>query len=470
MSMNQIKKLLIANRGEIAVRVIRAAKELGIETVAVYSDVDQGAMHVRLADHRICLGGKSAKESYLNQEKLILAVIQSGADAVHPGYGFFAENAGFADAVRAEGVSYVGPSSEVISLMGDKHEARKHAQTIGVPVIPGMSKGASVSEIKKFAEGIQYPVIVKAVAGGSGRGMRVVTKESELEEKLGEAIREAESSFGNGEVIVEKFLEKPRHIEAQIFGDKFGNVIHFGLRDCSVQRRNQKIIEEAGEIVLNGKLAEKILESAVKLGKSVNYLGAGTIEFLVEGGLDENSPFYFLEMNTRIQVEHTVSEEIYGVDLVKLQLEVEQGKKIATEEFGKNKVGHAIQFRINSEDPKKNFAPTSGRLLYVSRAGGIGVREDGWVESGTEISPYYDSLLTKLIITGNTRAEAIARAKAVLDDFVIDGLETTLSFHRYFVRTELFQEGIIDVRYLEREYKGEILPAKTPGPIKVLTR
>ncbi len=465
--MGTLKRVLIANRSEIAVRVIRAARDMGIESVAVYSDADEGALHVRLADKRIALGGSSAKDTYLNRDKIINAAIQSGADCVHPGYGFFAENADFATAVKAAGLTLIGPSPEAIALMGDKDQARKVAEKHSVPIVPGSTTGVDLKTFKSLAEKIGYPVMIKAVAGGSGRGIRVAEKAEELESKIAEVEREALAAFGNKEIILEKFIVKPRHIEVQVFGDTHGNVVHFCERECSLQRRHQKVVEEAPAPNLHPELRERICKAAVAMAQAVNYVGAGTVEFLVEGGTEAKSNFYFLEMNTRIQVEHPVTEMVTGVDLVKLQFLVAMGEKIGLSQKDIKATGHALEFRVNAENPAENWSPTAGKILYVSRAGGPGVREDGWIESGSRVSTFYDSLLSKVIVYGATREEALTRARRCLNEYVVEGLETTLGFHRWVLKQPPFIEGQVDVKWIEREYRGELVPASSVGPLEL---
>ena len=465
--MKAIRRVLVANRGEIAVRVMRAVREARLESVAVYSDADAGALHVRMADRRVGLGASGARESYLNKEKLIAAAVRSGADAIHPGYGFLAENAEFAGMVREAGLTFVGPTPEVILLMGDKDRARKKAIEVGVPVVPGSEAGASVEEVKGFAARVGYPVIVKAVAGGSGRGMRLVERVEELEEKIAEASKEAEGAFGNGIVFVEKYVSRPRHIEVQVFGDSHGNAMHFGERECSLQRRHQKVVEESPAPRFHPGLRRRMLDAAVSLTKAVGYQGAGTLEFLVEGGEAEDSPFYFLEMNTRIQVEHTVTEEVMGVDLVRLQLEVAGGEALRGELCGLEPKGHAFQFRIYAENPSEGFKPQTGRVAYMSRSGGPGVREDGWAEAGSKISAFYDSLLSKIVVWGETREAAVARAQRVLGEYVVEGLPTTLPFHRWLVGQEAFLKGDLYVRWIDECYQGEQVGARAVGPLEL---
>lgn len=467
----RIKRLLIANRGEIAVRIIRAAQSLGIETVAVYSDADLGAAHIRLADQAIALGPGPAKESYLNQERILLAATQSGVDAIHPGYGFFSENPGFASAVSDEGFNYIGPSAKAIAVMAEKDRAREVVSQVGVPLLPGTAAvtaadAESVKMVERFAETIGYPIIAKAVAGGSGRGMRVINDKSEILGKLKEAQQEAQAAFANGAVFVERYLARPRHIEVQLFGDLHGGLIHLGERECSLQRRHQKLVEECPAPNLHPTLRERICNAALAAAGAVNYHGAGTVEFLVEGGEGAEDPFYFLEMNTRIQVEHPVTEEVTGIDLVRLQLLVAQGEPLPVRQQEIQFRGHAIEFRVSAENPAQSFAPVTGEIQYLSRAGGAGVREDGWVESGTKISPYYDSLLLKLIVSGADRFETLGRARAALDEMVIDGLPTTLGFHRWLLTQPAFQQGRVDIKWIEQNYRGEILHPSAVGPLR----
>lgn len=460
-----MKKLLIANRGEIAVRVIRAARELGIGTVAVYSPADAGSLHVRLADQAVALGASGAKESYLNIPKLLNAARETGADAVHPGYGFLAENAGFARAVLDDGLIFVGPRPEAIALMGAKDQARARVKEWNVPIVPGIEPGASLDDLQSFAQSVGYPVLLKAAFGGSGRGMRVVRSPDEMEARLSEAQREAAAAFSDGTVFLEKYIERPRHIEVQIFGDHTGQIVHFGERECSLQRRHQKLVEEAPAPNLHPKLRERVWQAAVSAAQSVEYIGAGTVEFIVQGGAGADDKFYFLEMNTRIQVEHPVTEEITGVDLVKLQLQVAAGKPLPFTQEDISFRGHSLEFRIYAEKPAEDFRPTTGTIRYLSRPFGPGIREDGWVEAGTAIPPYYDSLLAKFIVRGATRPEALARAQAALDEYLVEGVDTTLPFHRWVVRQSDFQRGAVDTGWIERSYGGQAPVGDMVGPL-----
>ncbi len=448
-------------------RIARAVREAGMESVAIFSEADAGAMHVRCADRRIGLPGSAAKETYLHHDRVIAAAIQSGADAVHPGYGFCAENAAFARAVIAAGLIFIGPSPEAIELMGDKDRARKQAMRSDVPVVPGTDAGIDLDQAAAFGRTHGYPLMVKAVAGGSGRGMRVVERADELPRLFAEAQSEGHAVFGNGTVIIEKLVPKPRHVEVQVFGDSQGTVLHLGERDCSTQRRQQKIIEEAPAPNLHPHVRERMADAAVRLACSVGYCGAGTMEFLVEGGERPDAPFYFLEMNTRIQVEHPVTEAVTGLDLVRWQLDVARGRPLPAAQHDIIMRGHAVEFRVYAEDPQQGFKPASGEVRWISRPTGPGVREDGWAEPGTRISPHYDTLITKLIIWGNDRAEALARARAVLDGYSIDGMPTTLGFHRWLLRCPEFLAGALDVKWIDREYEGTVRHAAGVGPLVV---
>lgn len=448
----EIRKILIANRGEIAVRIIRAARDLGKQSVAVYSEPDSGGIHVRLADEKIPLGGSSAKDTYLNMDKIVLAAIQSGADAIHPGYGFLSENSEFAKKVEDAGLVFIGPSSSLIALMGDKLSARRAAEQAGVPLLDGYTYSGNLAEAKKFSSKIGYPVIVKASAGGSGRGIRVCDKEEDLAEALEDASREGEAAFGSGVVYVEKFLRNPKHIEVQIVGDLHGDVAHFFERECSLQRRRQKLLEEAPAITVSQKVRDTLLEAAVSLAKKTGYHSAGTIEFLVD--TENAGKFYFLEMNTRIQVEHPVTEQITGSDLVVLQIQIAEGQKALLKQI-KKPLGHSIEFRIYSEDTKNKFAPVQGRIQEALLPLGPGVRLDSWIEKGSVVSPYYDAMLAKIIISGEDRTQVIARARRAFYETRIEGLTTNISFFRWLLEQEAFISGKYDIRWLEANYAGE---------------
>ncbi len=439
-----IKKVLIANRGEIALRVIRACRELGISTVAVYSEADRYALHVRFADEAICIGPAPSKESYLNIPRILAAAEITNADAIHPGYGFLSENAQFVDICLSSGINFIGPRPEMISAMGDKSSAKETMKKAGVPVVPG-SDGVvkDVEEAKRLAKEIGVPIIIKATAGGGGRGMRIVKDESEVEKAFQTARAEAEAAFGNPDVYIEKYLEEPRHIEIQLLGDSHGNVIHLGERDCSVQRRHQKLIEESPSPAIDEELRERIGNAAVKGAKSVKYLGAGTIEFL----LDKHKNFYFMEMNTRIQVEHPVTEYVSGFDLIKSQIDIANGKKISAKKVKLQ--GHAIECRINAEDPNHDFRPSPGKITALHFCGGLGVRVDSHIYSGYEIPPNYDSLLAKLIVYGKNREEAIAKMYSALDECIIEGVHTTIPFHKKVMKSEKFRSGVFDTKFIE---------------------
>jgi acetyl-CoA carboxylase, biotin carboxylase subunit len=438
------KKVLIANRGEIALRIIRVCKQFGIKTVAVYSQADRDSLHVRFADEAVCIGPPPGKESYLKIPRIIAAAEITNVDAIHPGYGFLAENANFAEICATTGIKFIGPTAEMIASMGDKAFAKDTMKKAGVPVIPG-SDGIvkSSGDAVDIAKGIGYPVIIKAVAGGGGRGMRIVREESELEVAFKTASHEAEQAFGNAGVYIEKFVEQPRHIEIQVFGDRFGNAIHFGERDCSVQRRHQKLVEESPSPFVDEPLRKRMGEAAIKACKAVAYENAGTIEFLV----DKNKNFYFMEMNTRIQVEHPVTEQVTGHDLVKLQLQVAAGERLPRGKIVAR--GHAIECRINAEDPANNFRPNPGKITDFHMPGGFGVRVDTHSYTGYHVPPYYDSLIAKLIVFAQTRDGAIAKMKSALDEFTIEGIKTTIPFQRQVMQDERFVSGNFDTSFLE---------------------
>ncbi len=440
------RKVLIANRGEIALRVIRACRELGVRTVAVYSEADRESLHVRFADDDICIGPPPSRLSYLRIPALIAAAELTGADAIHPGYGFLAENAEFADTCAASNIAFIGPTGDQIRAMGDKASARRLAKEAGVPTVPG-SPGvmASAEEALPVAEEIGFPVIIKATAGGGGKGMRIARDADEFPQLFSLAQNEALSAFGNGEVYVEKFLDRPRHVEIQVMGDSHGSVVHFGERDCSVQRRHQKLIEEAPSPALTGELREAMGTAAVRLAEAIGYVGAGTVEFL----LDEDGSFYFMEMNTRIQVEHPVTEMVTGRDLVKEQILMAAGGKV--DRRGKKLRGHAIEVRINAEDPFKNFQPSPGLITAYHPPGGPGVRVDTHVYAGYTVPPYYDSLLAKLIVHGRDRAEALVRLGQALDSFILEGVTTTIPFLARVIAHPEFVAGTIDTKFIERQ-------------------
>jgi len=442
------QKVLIANRGEIALRVIRACKELGIATVAVYSEADRECLHVRFADDDVCIGRAPSRDSYLNIPRIIAAAEITGADAIHPGYGFLAENAEFAEIVRTSGIAFIGPTPDQIRQMGDKAAARKLAQQHGVPTVPG-SPGPveSIDDALPLAEGIGFPVIIKAAAGGGGKGMRVAKDADDFARSFQLARSEALSAFGNGEVYVEKYLARPRHIEIQIMGDQHGKAMHLCERDCSVQRRHQKLIEEAPSPAVDQQLRDQIGGAAVRLAEAISYVGAGTIEFL----LDEDGSFYFMEMNTRIQVEHPVTEMCTNFDLVKEQIRVAAGEPLSLVLHGNRLRGHAMECRVNAEDPARNFQPSPGLITAFHPPGGPGVRVDTHIYDGYTVPPYYDSLLAKVIVHGNDRDEAIARMRQALDSFIIEGVTTTIPFLGRVMRHPDFIAGNVDTKFLERE-------------------
>ena len=441
--------MLIANRGEIALRIIRACRELGIKTVAVYSEADRYSLHVRFADEAVCIGPPPSKESYLSIPRLIAAAEVTNADAIHPGYGFLSENASFAEICATSGLTFVGPKPESITAMGDKSLAKETMRRAGVPVIPG-SEGvvSDINQAKRIAGEIGYPIIIKATAGGGGRGMRIVRDQSELENLFRTASHEAEKAFGNPSVYFEKYLEQPRHVEIQVMGDQYGNVVHFGERDCSIQRRHQKLVEESPSPALTPELREAMGAAAVKGAKSVHYLGAGTIEFL----LDSHKNFYFMEMNTRIQVEHPVTEEVIGGDLLKLQIEVAAGDRL--KKLKVKPEWHAMECRINAEDPAHDFRPSPGKIVTFHMPGGFGVRVDTHAYAGYEIPQYYDSLVAKLIVKAKTREEVVEKMYHTLDEFIIEGIQTTIPFHKKLMRNEEFRSGIFDTKFIEHfQYK-----------------
>lgn len=439
-------KVLVANRGEIALRVIRACKEMGISTVAVYSEADAEALHVRFADQAVCIGPPPSAKSYLDYRNVIAAAEITGADAIHPGYGFLAENAEFAEVCADNGLTFIGPSPDAIRRMGDKALAKKTMRDAGVPVTPGSEGGvADLNEVRRLAAEIGFPIILKASAGGGGKGMRVVRAAEQLESNYELARAEAEQSFNNPELYLEKFIINPRHIEIQVMGDSFGNAVHLGERDCSIQRRHQKLIEEGPSPALTEEMRQQLGDAAVAGSKAVNYVGAGTMEFL----LSADGSFNFMEMNTRIQVEHPVTEEITGTDLVREQIRVCAGEELAWKQEDIQIRGHAIEFRINAEDPARNFLPMPGTITALHKPGGIGVRVDTHIYEGYRIPPYYDSLIAKLIVRGDDRTHALARAKRALEEFVVEGVPTTVPFHLEMLEEERFRNGDVSTAFLE---------------------
>jgi acetyl-CoA carboxylase biotin carboxylase subunit len=450
------KKVLVANRGEIALRVIRACRELGVQTVAVYSEADRESLHVRFADDDVCIGPAPSRDSYLRIPRLIAAAEITGADAIHPGYGFLAENAEFAETCAASGITFIGPTPDQIRVMGDKASARRAMADVGVPIVPGTPGPVEdVDEALGFARDIGFPVIIKAAAGGGGKGMRVARDADDFARSFQLARSEALSAFGNGDVYVEKFLERPRHVEFQVLGDSKGKVIHLGERDCSVQRRHQKLIEEAPCPVMTPELRERMGEAAVRGAQAINYVGAGTVEML----LDTDGSFYFMEMNTRIQVEHPVTEMLTGVDLVKEQIRVAAGQELTVTALPSFR-GHVIECRVNAEDPARNFQPSPGRIDVFHPPGGPGVRVDTHVYAGYTVPPFYDSLLAKLIVQGRDRAEAIRRMQIALESFVVEGVTTTIPFLARVMQHPNFMAGDVHTKFLEFE-GAELM--KEPG-------
>ncbi|AQL30270.1 acetyl-CoA carboxylase biotin carboxylase subunit [Prochlorococcus marinus str. XMU1401] len=443
-----VEKVLIANRGEIALRIVRSCRELGIATVAVFSTVDKKALHVQLADEAVCVGDSLSNKSYLNIPNILAAATSRGVDAIHPGYGFLAENDKFAEMCNDHGIVFIGPSPKAIRSMGDKSTAKETMEAVGVPTVPG-SQGllSNVDEAYKLADEIGYPVIIKATAGGGGRGMRLVENSDNLEKMFKAAQGEAEAAFGNDGLYMEKFIKKPRHVEIQILADRSGNVVHLGERDCSVQRRHQKLLEESPSPAINTELRKKMGNAAIAAAKSIGYEGAGTVEFLV----DDDNNFYFMEMNTRIQVEHPVTEMVTGVDLIAEQIKIASGAKL---EFNQDDIhlnGHAIECRINAEDPSHNFRPSPGKITGWLPPGGPGVRVDSHVYTGYEIPPFYDSLIGKLIVWGKDRNTAIKRMNRALNECAVTGIPTTINFHLTLLNKSKFKQGKIHTKYVEEE-------------------
>ena len=438
------KKILIANRGEIALRIIRTCREMGIKTVAVYSTADKDSLHVKFADEAVCIGGPKSAESYLNIPHIMAACEITNADAVHPGYGFLAENAKFAQICADHGIKFIGPTPDMINKMGDKITAKETMIKAGVPVVPG-GEGLleSVEEAKKLAKEIVYPVIIKATAGGGGKGMRVVWSEAEIEKAFSDAKMEAAASFKNDGLYMEKFVEEPRHIEIQVAGDQFGNVCHLSERDCSIQRRHQKLVEESPSPFMTSELRQRMGEAAIKAASAINYESVGTIEFLV----DKHRNFYFMEMNTRIQVEHCVTEEVVSYDLIKEQIKIAAGEKISGKNYEPQL--HAIECRINAEDPYNDFRPSPGKITVLHTPGGHGVRVDSHVYAGYVIPPYYDSMIGKLITVAQTREEAINTMYRALSEYVIEGVKTTIPFHLQLMQNEDFRKGNFTTKFLE---------------------
>lgn len=449
-----MKKILIANRGEIALRVMRSAREMNIKTVAIYSEVDRTAPHVKYADEAVCVGPAASAESYLRGDKIIEVCKELDVDGIHPGYGFLSENADFARAVSKAGLTLIGPSPEAMEVMGDKLAAKAAVKNYNIPMVPGTDEAITdVAAAKKIAEEIGFPILIKASAGGGGKGMRVVESASEFEEQMDLAVSEATSAFGDGSVFIERYVGSPRHIEIQVLADNHGNVVHLFERECSVQRRHQKVIEEAPSAVLTEEIRNQMGECAVRVAKACNYSGAGTVEFL----LDENKNFYFLEMNTRLQVEHPVTEMITGVDLVKEQINVARGENLSFKQEDLKINGHAMEVRVYAEDAKNNFLPDIGTLQTYTIPKGNGVRVDDGLEQGMEIPIYYDPMIAKLITHADSREEAIDRMIRACDEYVISGLETTLPFGKYVMEHEAFRSGNFDTHFVKKHFDADKL-------------
>ncbi|MEQ9404108.1 MAG: acetyl-CoA carboxylase biotin carboxylase subunit [Cyclobacteriaceae bacterium] len=452
--MMPIKKILVANRGEIAIRVMRSAKEMGIATVAVYSDADKLLPHASYADEAVNIGPATASESYLVQDKIIEACKLTGADAIHPGYGFLSENASFAERVEKEGITFIGPSPHAIRVMGDKLTSKQTVKKFDVPLVPGMDEPISdIKKAKKVADEIGYPIMIKASAGGGGKGMRIVNDSKDFEEQMDRAMSEARNSFGNDEVFVEKFIASPKHIEVQVMGDKHGNIVHLFERECSIQRRHQKVVEEAPSALLTQERRMEIGQAAVNVAKSCDYYGAGTVEFIA----DEKMDFYFLEMNTRLQVEHPVTELITGVDLVKEQIRVAEGNKLSFRQDDLTIHGHSLEVRVYAEDPENNFLPDTGNLQTYIRPQGAGVRVDDGYEQGLDVSIYYDPMIAKLITYGKDRNEAIERMKRAINEYIISGVKTTLPFCEYVLNHVEFLDGTFTTKFVETHFTPDVL-------------
>ncbi|WP_339624690.1 acetyl-CoA carboxylase biotin carboxylase subunit [uncultured Winogradskyella sp.] len=452
-----MKKLLVANRGEIAIRVMRTAKKMGIKTVAVFSEVDRNAPHVKYADEAVCIGPAPSNESYLRGDKIIEVAKNLNVDGIHPGYGFLSENADFAELCEKNNILFIGPRSHAIRVMGSKLAAKDTVKDYNIPMVPGTDEAITdISEAKKIAKEIGFPILIKASAGGGGKGMRIVENAAEFESQMDRAISEATNAFGDGSVFIEKYVASPRHIEIQIMADSHGNVLHFFERECSVQRRHQKVVEEAPSAVLTPKLREEMGQAAINVARSCDYIGAGTVEFL----LDENLNFYFLEMNTRLQVEHPVSEWIAGVDLVELQIKVARGEKLDIKQEDLKINGHALELRVYAEDPMNNFLPSVGNLEVYKLPEGDNIRVDNGFEEGMDIPIYYDPMLSKLITYGKTREEAIELMIKAIENYHIKGVETTLPFGRFVCEHEAFRSGNFDTHFVKKYYSPSLLEAQ----------
>ena len=454
--MKKIDKILVANRGEIALRVMKSAKKMGISTVAVYSDADRNAPHVLFADESVHLGPPASSESYLVMDKIIQAAKDTGTDAIHPGYGFLSENAEFAKKLESAGIIFIGPRVHAISVMGSKLAAKEAVKNYDIPMVPGTDTAITdIAEAKKIAAGIGFPILVKASAGGGGKGMRIVENVDEFESQMERAISEAESSFGDGSVFIEKYVSSPRHIEIQVLADEHGNTVHLFERECSIQRRHQKVVEEAPSAVLTPALREEMGAAAVRVAQACDYTGAGTVEFLLE----DNKHFYFLEMNTRLQVEHPVTEMITGVDLVEQQIKIARGEKLSFTQSDLSITGHAVELRVYAEAPAENFLPSVGKLSVYKRPSGAGIRVDDGFEQGMDIPIYYDPMIAKLITYGSTRKEAISMMKNAIADYKIEGPQTTLPFGRFVMEHEAFVSGQFDTHFVKEYFNKEAMSA-----------
>jgi len=453
-----MKKILVANRGEIAIRVMKTAQKMGIKTVAVFSTADRNAPHVRFADEAICIGEPPSNQSYLRGEKIIEVALKLNVDAIHPGYGFLSENADFAELCEQNNIIFIGPRSKAIKIMGSKLAAKEAVKHYNIPMVPGIDEAITeVSKAKQIAKEIGFPILIKASAGGGGKGMRIVEKESDLESQMKRAISEATSAFGDGSVFIEKYVTSPRHVEIQVMADSHGNVLHFFERECSIQRRHQKVIEEAPSAILTPKLRHEMGEAAIKVAKSCDYLGAGTVEFL----MDADHNFFFLEMNTRLQVEHPVSEIIAGVDLVELQIRVARGEALKMKQEDLKIHGHALELRVYAEDPLNDFLPSVGHLDVYKLPVGKGIRVDNGFEEGMDIPIYYDPMLSKLITFADTREEAIQLMIKAIDNYHIKGVQTTLPFGKYVFEHEAFRSGKFDTHFVKKYYSAEVLKKQT---------
>ncbi|MFT5752978.1 MAG: acetyl-CoA carboxylase biotin carboxylase subunit [Flavobacterium sp.] len=455
--MKKIKKILVANRGEIAIRVMKTAQKMGIKTVAVYSTIDRNALHVKFADEAVCIGEAPSSQSYLRGDKIIEVAKELGVDAIHPGYGFLSENAQFAELCEKNNIIFIGPKSKAIEIMGNKLAAKEAVKDYDIPMVPGTEDAITdIEEAKKIATQIGFPILIKAAAGGGGKGMRIVEKEADFTSQMDRAISEAVNAFGDGSVFIEKYVTKPRHIEIQVMADSHGNIIYIFERECSIQRRHQKVVEEAPSCVLTPELRKKMGEAAVKVAKACDYLGAGTVEFL----LDDKHNFYFLEMNTRLQVEHPVSEIIAGLDLVELQIKVAQGEALPMKQEDLKINGHAMELRVYAEDPLNDFLPNVGFLSTYVLPEGEGIRVDNGIEQGTNVPIYYDPMLSKLITYGKNREEAIALMIKAIDNYHIEGVATTLAFGKFVMQHEAFRSGEFDTGFVKNYYDAEKLKAQ----------